>query len=291
MFQSVRPAIAALSLFAGLAPAQEAPLAGPKVTESKIPGVNEKFGQSGKDSNRAGAAAGIPPEVIRRALRALDRDDTPADARLSSDQRAQFEALVAEHKASVEAYRRKHQAEVRELQHTLGSKDKPDRANAARPPAPPRDEPMTDSAEMSPETEAARDRIERIRAGAPSGLDLQTKVWNSLTEPQRAVVKAEVDRWITEREEGKAREYVRRRMQKSGGPGQTDAFDPDKLPPRVKERLANLSPEEREKAIARLRERAKKEGPKRDKRAPDGEPRPAPPMDQVPVPAPDDSGR
>lgn len=307
-------AAAALFALAGPAQAQNsdqqpaAPLGGPKVTENKIPGVQQTFGDAGKDPNRRKDGRGVPPEVVRKALAALDRDDTPADARLTDAQRTKIKWLMAEFESSVAAYKSAHKAEFDEARRALGDdgaalkrgksgqgkdKGKGDRspAEAAKPPA---------SAADSEKTATARQKLEDLRRGAPNPIDLQTKVWNVLTEPQHAIVQAEAESLMKAREEVMAREFVHKRLNKKGGPGDRQApalkadgtIDLDKLPPKMRERLAAMSPAEREAALAKLREgieNGETPGQQPKKRKPKaGTDKPPPPMEEVPVPSPED---
>jgi hypothetical protein len=316
---------AVLFLFVGLAAGQNsdqppaAPLSGPKVKESKIPGVHETFGDKGNDPTRRKDARSVPPEVIKRALQALDRDDTPADARLTTDQSARIKSLVADFQASIDAYKRAHKAEMDEVRAVLGRDGaEPGRPKAKReggphpqPPSPPPppaggdnanrpDDPMQPHEGDTEQVAAARAKLAELRKNAPNSLDLQTQVWNVLTEPQHAIVQAEVEKFIKAREEDKARDFVRKRLDKKGGPGDRQApglkadgtIDLDKLPPKMKERLEKMTPAEREKALAKLRERIKKgENPDGRGKKPasgQGADKPPPRMDEVPVPPPEE---
>lgn len=309
---------AALFALAGLAQAQNsdqqpaAPLGGPRVTENKIPGVQQTFGDAGKDPNRRKDGRGVPPEVVRKALAALDRDDTPADARLTDAQRSKIKSLMAEFESSVAAYKSAHKAEFDEARRALGDdgaalkrgktgqgkaqskdKNKGDRppAEAGKPPA---------SAADSKDPAAARQKLEDLRRGAPNPIDLQTKVWNVLTEAQHAIVQAEAESLMKAREEVMAREFVHKRLNKKGGPADSQApalkadgtIDLDKLPPKVRDRLAAMTPAERDAALAKLRERIENgetpgQQPKKQ-RPKAGADKPPPPMDEVPVPSPED---
>lgn len=329
MFQSNRivSAAAVLTMIAGAswaqtdqsAPQPTPPLSGPKVTEKKIPGVHESFGDAGKSPAGRKDARSIPPEVIKRALGALDRDDTPAAARLTDDQRTRIDALVADFKASVESYKQAHKAEMEQARRVLGRdgaepgrpKAKGESGPHPKPPAPPTpasgdqlakpgDDPMQPHDGDSKEVAAARATLADLRNNAPNSLDLQTRVWNVLTDQQHAIVQAEVEKFIKSREEVQAREYVHKRLNKKGGPGDSKgpalkadgSVDLDTLPPKMKERLDAMTPAEREKALDKLRERIKNGEPldgKAKKQAPaKGADKPAPPMTDVPVPAPDD---
>ena len=142
--------------------------------------------------------------------------------------------------------------------------------------------------------------MEDLRRGAPSPIDMKTKVWNILTEPQHAIVQAEAESLIKAREEVMAREFVHQGPNKKGGPGDGQApalkadgsIDLDKLPPKLRDHLAAMTPEEREAAIAKFRERMKNgespdHSPKKRK-SKTGADKAPPPMTDVPVPSPED---
>lgn len=301
--------VAAVFVLAELAPAQNAdqPLSGPKVTENKIPGIQEKFSAGGKGFNDKNGPRGLPPEAIKRALMALERD-TSADAKLTDEQRRTIKTLIAEFESSVAAYRWEHKAEIDEVRKVLGSEGASLRRTAPKPaskpdfkPDPGQDQGAAPGEPMraAPDNEsvaAARATMEKLRRNAPNPADLQTRVWNTLTEPQRALVQVEAEKFVHGREEEKARDYVRKRMNKQDGPSGPDArlaqrpdgsVDLDTLPPRLRERLAKLTPAEREKALQRMRDRVKNSetGPRARKRPGSVDPdKPAPSMDEVPVP-------
>jgi hypothetical protein len=286
----IKPTLVILTavFFAGQAIAQDQaapPLGGPAVKERKIPGVQSSFGggaKPGKDGR------GIPPEVLQKAIGTLDQEQTPADARLTDAQRDRIKELSDEFKDAVEAYRTEHRSEVEEVRRVLGRRgDRRERPKAKGPEGDQGMAPEPVSPEQADRIAAARAKLADLRANAPNPQDLQTRIWNELTESQRAIVQSELGKWMTEREQDKAREFVRQRLSKNG-PGRGFPGD-DQLPPKLRERLARLSPEERERALQRLRERLREEGARRRGSSQPPEPPPAPPpMDEVPVPPPGD---
>lgn len=309
---TIRPAICflftlLLSASGTLAQEQSSPpLGGPRVKERKIPGVQSRFGEAGKPG-RDGRAS-IPPEILQKAIGVLTSDQTPEESRLSDGQRERIAAHTEEFKASVEAYKAEHRAEMERIRRVLGDRVGP-RPEGKKPTENARGVDTPQSAEESAQIAGARERMAEIRQNAPNPQDLHTRVWNELTVPQQRLVQAEVDRWLTERDQDMAREYVRKRIQrtKPGAPG-SERMDPDRpeaakpdlesLPPRLRERLARMSPEEREKAVERLKERIKErrkggpDGPaKRRPDRPAGRPPEPPPMESVPVPSPEDGAK
>lgn len=180
--------------------------------------------------------------------------------------------------------------------------------------------PMTE--ETTPEQqEAARQRLRELMAGAPKIEDYLTRVWEGLSPAQREAVEAKLDEY-REREAKKREEaYVRQRVgerQPEGGPRRPAAAAPggddmtmqgDKPAgpeaaqrPRPnaanaqrRERLMRLferlSPEQQEMLLERL-ENAVREGGgparQRGQRPQPSADKPAPGMDEVDVPKPED---
>lgn len=140
----------------------------------------------------------------------------------------------------------------------------------------------------NPEAEAARARLKEIADGAPKPADANAKMWNTLTEAQRPIVQKELDTLRADFEKRGAGGQGR----PNGKPGEDPMTDQpkgqpkgegtpnfDKLPPKLQERLKNMSPEEREKAIKEFQERRKadpkqgqKPGGKQDKQDPKANP-------------------
>lgn len=136
----------------------------------------------------------------------------------------------------------------------------------------------------------------KLRAEAPGDQALQTKIWAELTEPQQAHVQSRIDAFRAEaaerRQEAYAERIMAQRQARTDRPitDQPDArADPDQLAPELREvfqslpermrgrlimlpqerlervltRFASLTPEQRQQALQRLRERGAQDPPRR----------------------------
>jgi hypothetical protein len=114
-------------------------------------------------------------------------------------------------------------------------------------------------------SKAAMTQLKKLMEGAPKPADVQVKVWNTLTEGQRLLMKEEMER-----------------LAKEGRGGADPMLDNPRLPAELREKLANMSPEERREAIRKYREERGK-----NKKEEGGTSTPPPPMDDVKVPDPE----
>lgn len=246
-------------------PASSEPvLQGPKVNDGGVPGTRRNFGDGqSSDLKQRLADRPIPQMEFMRAIGALRDEKTPENLRLTDDQQTKIKAINQEFEQSMREFRQAHKGEFEEMRGEFGDRGRPQRG----PGKPDADgEPMTPppDAKRPPEgkapNEAARQKFEELRAQAPNPKDVQAKIFAVLTDEQKPLVKERLEtikKDMAERGlEGRAREEVRRRLQKQNGPdGAQRKFDPENLPPQVKERLANMTPEEREQAMQKIRER------------------------------------
>ncbi len=271
-------------------PPKENVLGGPKVKDNSVPGAKSRFSAGKGDKKERALDRGIPPGVYMKALDVL-RDGAAESVRLTSTQDEKIRDIQREFIDSERAYMREHLSEVRELRKDMPPemrkrvderlknakafekglpKDgvKKDKKGAPPPPPPPsRDEPMQEMDEpmkdgAAPDAAAtarARDRIEEIFNGAPKPKDAQSKVWALLTEVQRPVLQAEIERLQKDGQKGRGLE----------GPSAE-----------LRDKLKNMTPEERKKALEEMREK------RAAKRPQDGEPKPAPSHEDVDVPRP-----
>jgi len=264
-------------------PASEPVLQGPKVVDGGVPGTRRPFGDGqGGDNKQRLADRPMPQMEFMRAIGALRDEKTPESARLTEDQQAKIKAINQEFEQSMRAFREEHKGEFEEMRGNFGDRGRPPRGGGK--PAPDADGDQMAPPPPPPPDAAARQRFEELRAQAPSPKDAQAKIFAVLTDEQKPIVQERLEtikKTMAERGmEGKAREEVRRRIQKQNGPdGAQRKFDPANLPPKVQERLANMTPEEREQAIQRMRDRQrggpdgkgpKQGGPRQD--APDALP-------------------
>lgn len=105
--------------------------------------------------------------------------------------------------------------------------------------------------DLPPEqVEAARARLREIMEGAPKQSDATTKMMNVLTAEQRELATKAMERMRVE-----AERRMRERGEGGGGMGGPGGAAMDRLPPEMRERFRNASPEEREAMLRELRER------------------------------------
>ncbi|MFZ4573241.1 MAG: hypothetical protein ACOYN0_02520 [Phycisphaerales bacterium] len=281
-------------------PKEDDALKGPAVKED-APGTR-KFAQKGPQR-------GEPQVQIRAFMRALDviRGEKAADAvRLTSEQDTQIKAVTEGFQSDIAKFREAHGEEVRGLLAKLTPEDRrkamqyiapvmggpgqrpegkpgekgapgerPQRKKQSDAQAPGDDGMQTTDAATS---EAAKDQLKKLLANAPKPADTQAKLWTVLTDAQKPVVQKELER--IQKEAGK--------KDKKGGdqatPGEDPVMNNPRLPAELKEKLKDMSPEQRREAIRKWREeRQKEKAPSKggDKKAPPG-------MDEVEVPSMDD---
>lgn len=227
---------AAVGLTASAALAQSKPggdkplepvLKGPEVKDRDVPGVAGAFGTGARRM-----AERIPPEVLREALGVLLGEDVAPDLRASEEQATRIRAIGEEFRAAQRAYMAEHRAELIELRReanlTGRGAQEIDRAiGRARPGDAPRERSRQRDTEPTMEQEgsmpmdsaaqekqdAARQRLRTIMEGAPRVEDFYTRIWESLTEPQRKAVDGKLDEWRAAEDKRREEAYVRQRMQ------------------------------------------------------------------------------
>lgn len=285
--------VGALALgFASVAIAQPGdPLKGPEVKDNGIPGQKRSFGD-GEKGRKAQGQRPLPLAVVNKALDVL-RADSAGENKLSADQESKVKAAMDEHQAATRDYIEKNREELATLRAKVAPADRTrvDRAlrefagpakgkgakkdKGAEPAMAPMDGDMMDSADKSggksdekADAEAAakaRERLVQILEGRPKTEDAQAKIWAALTDAQKP---------IAEKELAKLREQAQRptptpaATPAGGEKSKQDTLaeelknktadeimnDP-RVPERLRERLRNMTPEQREQAVKRMRER------------------------------------
>jgi hypothetical protein len=293
----------ALVFAAGTAQAQdkpkEAPLEGPKVRDNSMPGRGRGLGEADR---RPGDGLRLP--VIMKALDVL-RGDKAGENKLTEEQEKSIKTALEDFQKASREFTEKNREELASLRSQLTAEDRA-KLGEGRPrpgpngkgkeggkpegkPAdgkPGEDEMMAPPADAKPDAEASKKalaRIQEILASRPNPETAQTKAWSTLSDSQKKLLEAEIKRLTEE-------------MQKKGKPGEAGNLDdlkgktPEEImndprvPERLRERLKNMSPEERKEAIKRFLERSREGGPRRP--GGDGEGKPAPKSSDVNVPAP-----
>lgn len=275
-------------------------LKGPAVKDRKVPGVAPEFGTSVDGKRRF--ADRLSPEVFRKALAVLTADNAPADIGATDEQRVQFKRLVDGFEQQVREYRRKHASEFAELRKAAGELgEKPKGKNAKNNGA--ADEmsgPMEPNQAEQTQRESAKEKLRQLTEGAPKVESVYTQVWTSLSAPQQKAVDGKLNEFRAEQAKKREDAYVQQKTGKKVVDGSTSknpmpAGEPGKVSPEMRERLmqffAQLTPEEQEQLMSRLKERFKdrlaNNTPSNGTNA-KRQGKPAPNPESVNVPTPDD---
>ncbi len=299
---------------------QPAVLQGPRVSATNITGTSSTFSAS-QETNRS-RMMGMDRGLFREAL--LSLREAPEEIRPTPEQEAAISKLMREFQQQERAFQKKHGRELRQLRAQLprtdrrppnaaGTDNEPQRLgarptdNKRRVDAPPtrktdrdprRDQPMAMDEPMSKEDRAerqaaVRNQLEKIMAQRPNPADLEKPIRAILTEPQRKWLDEQISIKAKERFEKRSMERYRREAQR-----QFDKQDErtekmmDRLPPRVREYLESLAPEDRPAALQELRERRERKNRATDSDRPQRKrgTRKPPSIDDVDVPKPSGGG-
>lgn len=284
--RSFLASILSLAATAGLAPAQEAkpddqPLKGPAVKDDSVPGESRRF-TGGAIKKKEAVGETIPHQAFLRSLSVLKAPDIDPTARLSDEQASKIEQISREYRESQRAYMEEHREEIakirkkanpelrRRIDSALGEPGlrtikevtpSKDQAKAPAKDGDASDESMMQKPENEAEETALKTRAAEIAQGAPKSSDAHAKIWAVLTASQRPIVEKELARVKKELEA--RRDGAKKGDAKKKSGADAENIDLSKLPPAMQERLKNMSPEEREKAIERLRNRKKAEAEKK----------------------------
>jgi hypothetical protein len=305
MTLSARLAVLTLATLAGTALAQSQPtksddpaLKGPAVKESGVPGENRQFGD-GKVRNKDRMGTEIPHRLFMKALDVLRGDSADASVRLSAEQDSKIKAINDAFMDSIAKYRADHQAEAKELIQQLP----PDEQRKAREflgreargldiKAPKLADkkgkaPDASADDMSTQAdpkkaEEAKAKLRELFQGAPKPADTHTQIFAVLSDPQKAAFQKEMDRLRKEQQDKAGeRRLDRKNAQKDSAAAKDIDINDPRIPEQMRERLKNMSPDERQQALERLNERIK-----RGKLPGDAKPAPSTDTD-VNVPKPD----
>jgi hypothetical protein len=242
-----------LVTLSGTAQAQDsdAPLKGPKVKDTGVPGENRKFGEGGGQRERMEAR--VPHRLFVRAFDVLKSDDAAADVRLTDAQETSLKKIDDGFKAEVQAFQKEHRDEVTALRDQLPPQERRridaflnggrPQGDAKRGGEGRKGKPEGDAKKAtSEEAEAARSRLREIMADAPKPADSHAAMFAVLTESQRPLVTKELERLQGE---------AKKREGQGAGAGDRE---------QMRERLKNLPPEERERVLREMREKRQGEG-------------------------------
>ena len=242
-------------------PAPPAPLAGPDADDNAPPYSYRTFGEdprfgAGNMQRRMARAQALSAAAFRDAVAQLRQQDND-DLDLSEEQRDTINLLLTDFTDQQRAYRQEHSEEIRELMGIL----RPDRRQPGQRPGPQRNR----DAELSPEQQDARERLQEIRQNAPSAEGLQERVWIVLTDEQRAFVEAEIERRMEQRRDraqrgprGQRAEPDRERRQQGQhrrGDRAPQSIDAERLAERIdalESRIEQLTPEQQQRVMAMI---------------------------------------
>lgn len=268
-------------------PPPGSPLGGPAVEDTTPPGGAKTF-----DGERhRGQAPGLELRELGAQVRRLGGPDAPEGLALSEQQRQDLRTILNDYRGAMRAFFRANEEEITALRERAGlppmraqrtqrgergergERGRRRGGDSERPrdgmDGPPegmdgpegrRGGPAAgergERGAPTPEQAEAREALAKLMAKGPSAADTSKKIYAVLTPEQRAHVEREMKKAAERRAE------ARKRGAADGGMGVED------LPPRVRERLESLSPEEREEAIRRWRERrGERDGARERRRA------------------------
>lgn len=278
-------------------------LSGPEVEESRLPGVEQSM--TGSTDRLPGMSEGdVPAAVFRRAIQELQGQDVPEGVRLTPDQAAAIARLQREHAQAVREFMADHQDEINQLRRRArtdaarapreeGPTDRrrpaqPDRRTTDRRPQGQegqgqegRERAMSDMPEISdapqsrPDPRDLRQRIQAIRQAGPKDSDVQTRVWNVLTEPQQELVGERIQVYREEQERLRQERYMQRFIESRRKASPSDVRTPRQsdlppelrefertLPQRLRDRLGQLDSDQRVRLLKRLQARDRERLPK-----------------------------
>lgn len=283
----VLASILACSGVARAEPPAEPLLAGPSANETTIPGEVRTF--TGAARGRYAEQA-IPHRVFLRAVGSLRAETAAEEVRLSAEQAEKIRAVEEEYRASMQAFLETNRDEIRAIRARLGLRPELGRGEdairrgfeemrrvAAQPRAQRPAGEMMDDDGMA--IDAVRESMRVLAEKAPRQQDAHAKVWALLTEPQRAAATRELERARAEQRESEMGGMMGRPI---------DVLNDPRVPEEMKQRISSMSPEDRERALARLRERLGASEPPRRAADPG---KPPPTVDSVDVPKPGDRPR
>lgn len=299
---------AAVLACAGATWAQDsAPLKGPSGDDKSVPGETRKFGGPGGDRKERAAQMPVRHPMFMQALDVLRGDKAEESVRLTAEQDEKIAGIDRDMKAKAEAFRAEHGEEIRGLVSKLTPEDKrrfaallgqmgqPGRGErakgAGRPAAGQREGVKRPNAERASKpaegddammqtpdaasAEQAREKLRTLMETAPRPEDAHKAIFGVLTEAQRPLVQAEIERMRKEMEQRAAeggkqfdreKERAGRKLDKKEGEamegGAPTSIDDPRIPERMRERLKNLPEDQQQAALKRLWARLQEGKPK-----------------------------
>jgi len=272
----------------------EPALKGPPVREGGVPGEQRRFAGGGEGGPKERMQRDIPHRAFVRAFEVLRRDEAGEDVRLTQRQDEKLRSLGEGFREEMEDYRAEHRKEVEKLARQLPPEDRrrvEGFLNGPREPgaregqqrggpgggqrgpggqerrpegdmdAPPRqgrpnqgEKPDRRPEGDDAQAQEARQRLKEIMEGAPRAADVHAKMFSVLTAEQRPLVEKELERVRGELERRRSMGGPDGERPNGQGPGPGGADGP-RMSEEGRERLKNMSPEERERFKQEVRER------------------------------------
>lgn len=185
-----------------------APLSGPKVTDTGIPGESKSFGATG--AKLKGEVRSIDDKILLQAIGSLRGEKVEQSLRLTADQEAAIREATQKAIAARREFYKAHEEEIRSIMTDLGVDTKDlrgerdiraafEKAKAARDGSKkvrkdaqgtnPEGQ-MTD--EAAQKRDVARQKLMEIRAQMPKPDDAHSSIWAALTPAQKEVVQARI---------------------------------------------------------------------------------------------------
>ncbi len=243
--------------------ADDPPLKGPRVKDLGVPGEVRRFGTD-QQGDRKDRNPGLQHGLFMRAINALKGDQADPKVRLSDEQAQKIDAIDREFREQARAYLAKHADEVRQLIRDLpenerkrvreGLASRLDNADMPKNDAPkgkgrrqpPADREMQDAAPIDPEkAAAAKARLREIHDAAPQTTEVHAKIFAVLNPDQKSAVESA----LKKSKENAAPKRVA--VDSKDSPPRADAPARERL----REKLKDMTPEERREAIKKLRDR------------------------------------
>ncbi len=277
--KSIIRSAATLVLLAGFASSASAqttpnpnPLGGPAVNTNTVPGERGEFG-GGKGGFKKEGPKEIPHQAFMEAITLAVGPNAPADLRLSDDQRKQVTAASEQFTAAQREFMKNHKGEIDKLRTSSLKEKRTEGGKAAKKGDA---ESAMQPADATPEQrDAMMEEMRQLRDNAPKPGDVHKKIWAVLNPAQQAAVqvkldevKARIKSKVDEKMLEKEKERVAKKLGKdkkgaaptppSTGPASTPATATSPLAgnsdrrERLLQMLDKLTPEQREKALARL---------------------------------------
>lgn len=248
-------------------------LRGPTVEDRQVPGVISTFGET--TAAQPGARYRVQHRMFLQAFRALDQE-APPELHLTPSQAETIRSLEQAFQREMRTFRREHRDELRELQRK-GREAR--RRRADTPNTPPTDDELS-----------LNEQRRALMAQGPDVQDHHVRVWDVLTDDQADWMRTYLDARVQDQAMGDAmtdrgpRDDAMREAQPRSRAAGIDAMTI--TDPKVRalvDRLERLPPHVRERVIARFMDGLDNVEQRLD-------PPPAPSMDDVDVPDPDDAG-